>query len=138
MHSKWIVGSCLLIVVSALLMGWIFPVEKGKQTFSRLIGHVNESEMEEAQISKQPPVLSGRIAKIEGHRLTVVENQENQINGYVTITKETNIFRKVQEEHVRATQKDIQVGMKVSVWQDGPMIMIYPAQLTADELVIEE
>ncbi len=139
MESKWLVGGCSLLILFVIFIGWIDPVEKLASL--RLVSSADQSNIKELPISEQPPLLTGRIADIKSDQLTVVEDQENgrtEVIGYVNITNETKIFRKVQNGYEKITQEDIQTGLKVHVWQDGPRIMIYPAQLTADQLVIEE
>ena len=138
MGKKWLWGSCLLLLTSLLLIGWGLPVEKKLHAlFQFSMDDMREKEVEAKPRSKQPPVLKGQIQRINGNRIMVVENHSGEVKGYVTITKETKIFQKVNAKYVEVKQENLQVGMNISVWQNGPILMIYPAQLTADEVVIE-
>lgn|GEM_PF-6427219 len=126
------------MLTSLLLMGWGLPIENGLHAlFQFPMDKMRENEREAEPRSKQPPVLQGQIQQINGDRIVVVENHSNEVKGYVTITKETKIFQKGNAGLVEVEQEDLQVGMDISVWQDGPILMIYPAQLSADEVVIE-
>lgn len=142
MGHKWIWGSIVLLLTSFLLIGGILPVDKGIQAlFQFSSDNIQDNETKTRLASKQPPALSGQIQNVTGDQIIVVEPTRNghaEVKGYVRIKKETRIFRKVKADFIDAKPEDLQAGMNVSVWQDGPILMIYPAQLTADELVIEK
>ena len=135
MRNKWIWMSGLLLLISVLLMGWVFPTEKSIEAFWSNTSDNNHPEA--LSKSKQDPVLQGKIQEIEGKQLVIVNPAKEEVIGYVTVTEETKLFQKAGAKLVKVHFEDLQEGMKVSVWQDDPILMIYPAQLTADEVVIE-
>ena len=116
--------SYFFLLVACLFIGGDDPVKKGSEPLRK---------------PKQPPILSGRIQQLEGNRMIVVDAKQGsaEVKGYVTITNETVILQKVGGKLVTANYDDLKKGMNVSVWQEGPIMMIYPYQLTADQLILE-
>lgn len=141
MNRKWIWLGCLFILLSFFLIGWVFPIEKGKETFLGGVARKSElSNEDEYPFTKQAPALSGYIAELEnGQPIVVTKDREHsEVNGYVTLTEKTKIYQRVQGKLVEASEKDLRKNQKIQVWCDGPIIMIYPMRITADYLVFEE
>lgn len=89
---------------------------------------------ESKQVPTPPPVLQGDVTEIKGTKLTVVDQDQK---GYVTIHEQTKIYLQTSEGLQSIKQAEIKEGMKVKVWYDGVMIMIYPMQVPADQLILE-
>jgi len=84
------------------------------------------------------PDVTGLITQQEGSRV-LIEEQPNVMEGdkfWLTVDDSTPIFADVNGQLESRRVSDLQIGMRVSAWADGPVAMSYPAQGGAAAIVI--
>jgi len=91
----------------------------------------------------RPPDLTGEITSVSGtpgRTVVLVEEHPGQPAGgqkaAVTVEGSTQVLRTSGGPPVRATDADLRVGIRVSVWFAGPVAESYPVQGKAEAIVI--
>ena len=89
--------------------------------------------------SEREPDLVGWIDNIMQNQILVNSPDNNTSDKFVvTVTDQTAIYKQADGEKRNAGFDSFNVGQKVDVWFAGPVMESYPAQVSAEKIVITE
>ena len=83
--------------------------------------------------------LVGWIDKVMQNQILVNSPDNNTSDKFViTVTNQTAVIKQIDGEKENAGFDSLNVGQKIEVWFAGPVMESYPAQVSAEKIVITE